>query len=196
MAGIQSISTSKFMNRFCIARTEGDNADSVCKKCYATRYTKIYPSLRKCLEVNYEVLHEKLHELCELKKLLDDDIMTSMVRIEAFGDVDCVTQARNYIRIIRLAPLSTFGVWTKNYGVWKNAIELEGKPKNMRLVLSSEEINKPLDHNNFPLADHIFTVYSRDTDKKLINCGARKCFDCRKCYRTGKKNIYINEYLK
>ena len=46
----------------------------------------------------------------------------------------------------------------------------------------------------FDFVDKVFTVYA-DCEGVEINCGARNCFECHKCY-TKNKTEYINEKLK
>jgi hypothetical protein len=74
------------------------------------------------------------------------------------------------------------------------------KPSNMRIVVSSPMLNKPieLDRKKYWMVDKVFTVY----DKKFINehnvdinCGARNCLGCKKCYMEDDV-FYINEKLK
>ena len=132
------------------------------------------------------------------------------LRIESFGDVANVIQARNYIRIIKAFPEKRCAIWTKNIAIWDTAFKAEGgKPKNTTFVLSSPYMNKPVSRTileNFPFIDHVFTVYDKKYAKQhniKINCGGRKCMECIikkiNCYyRVNKDNdtFYINELKK
>ena len=76
------------------------------------------------------------------------------------------------------------------------------KPNNFRLVYSSYYINK---QSEIPekfsyLVDAVFTVYTQEyaeLNNITINCGARACLSCLRCYRgfDGRVKV-INELLK
>lgn len=201
MTGIQSISTSCLLNPICKARHE--NGVGVCKHCFSCRYQEYRPSLYQTLAENYRILNEHLLTRGEAARCVFNTILG---RIEAFGDVATVTCARNYIRIMRSNKLTKFGIWTKNPEIWKEAIELEGgrKPKNASFVLSSLELNQPLDEEEvaekYPFIDHIFTVYTKEftcrNNNIKINCGSKNCALCKKCYRQSKTINHISGLLK
>lgn len=72
------------------------------------------------------------------------------------------------------------------------------KPANLNILISALYINKSIDINKFPFADKIFTVYDKKyiSDNNItVNCGARDCSTCLKCY-TKNPVKYINEMLK
>ena len=144
---------------------------------------------------NYEIL---------TKALIPNDlipVITSILgRIESFGDVYNVIQARNYIRIIRANQNVHFAIWTKNYMVWKKAFDIEGKPDNCTFVISSSQLNKPawIPDCVKVYADYIFTVYSLAYVKAHnihIHCGFSHCLKCGHCYHRGNA-MYVNEILK
>ena len=72
------------------------------------------------------------------------------------------------------------------------------KPENLNIIISSLFINKQLNISNYNFADKVFTVYDKKTatDRNInINCGARDCSTCLKCYTKNDIKV-INELLK
>lgn len=193
LAGIQSISTSVLLNPICAKRRCNGG---VCEKCYAAKLTAYRGTLEHCLERNTEILTTHLLENWEIPQF-----DTVLGRIESFGDVMNVTQARNYLRIIRANPMTNFGVWTKNPGIWLAAFHQEGgKPDNMSFVLSSFTLNAPDTVPQYiaEFVDHVFTVYDAehyDYVGKPEECAGLSCAKCRKCYKRG-GSFHIAEKLR
>ena len=127
--------------------------------------------------------------------------VTSLIaRIESFGDVANVTQARNYIRIIRAHRWIQFGIWSKNHEIWLEAFEKDGKPRNCTYVLSSRNVNQVADVSEEmrKYVDHVFTVwdpanYTYAGTKS--ECAGLNCAKCQKCYRKG-GSYWIDEKLR
>lgn len=191
MTNMASISTSCKVNPMCAkyAKIEG----SVCSKCYAQRQLSMYKNMQPCMERNFKILTENILSLDELPTLNN-----VYFRIESFGDLANKTQAINYLNLIKKNPQTFFGWWTKNPQFIKQALD-DGyeKPKNCNIIYSSMFINERAD-KIYNFIDKIFTVYDKDhADKKKskINCGARSCFKCHKCYEKN-RILYINEKLK
>ena len=195
MEGIRSIGTSCVDNPHCIKR-RADNC-SVCSKCYAETYMKMRKSLKEHLSDNAKILANTLLEGRELP--VTNDLI---YRFESFGDLYNETHLKNYVAITNRNPYTTFGLWTKNIWLLDEVFNEEkiAKPKNISIVVSSPLLNKPLelDREKYWMVDHVFTVY----DKKFIaandieiNCGARNCLGCTKCYLDS-DTFYINEQLK
>ncbi len=189
MAGVPSISTSCLDNPICRARMQING--SVCKKCFAAATLKRYTAAGRAMSANYALL---------TGRLLDADEMpifgnVAIVRIESFGDVANVTQARNYVRIIKANPAVTFAWWTKNPGIVAAAFKVEGgKPDNVVMIESSPFLNvvKPLSAG----MDKTFTVYDKIAAANVeINCGARSCAGCRRCYSKA-TGATVSELLK
>ena len=193
LRGIQSISTSVRLNPICEKRRCNGG---VCAKCYAMSQTGYKKTLRLCLERNTEILTSHLLEDWEIPQF-----DTLLGRIESFGDVMNVTQARNYLRIIRRNPFTQFAAWTKNPGIWLAAFHQEGgKPENMTFVLSSFTLNAPDPVPAYiaEFVDHVFTVYDAehyDFEGKPEECAALSCATCRKCYQRG-GSFHIAELLR
>ena len=186
MKGMQSLSTACGMNPYCKARVE--NGDSICAKCYAMRQTAFRKALEKKLERNTELLTKELYPVEAFPK-----VNTKIFRFESFGDLNNVIQLGNFINMCKANPKTTFALWTKNVFLLREAREVGfKKPRNLIIVQSSRLLNI-VDEPADPWVDKVFTVWSKANKK--INCGGRKCFECRRCYtkRTGK---YVHEVVK
>ena len=195
MQGIHSLSTSVAINPHCIERQK--NGNSICSKCFASTMMKRYSALNECLISNTEIL---------TSGILDWDVLpltpTRYFRFEAFGDLLNEYQIINYFNIASKNPNTLFALWTKNPRIIERALEnsdLE-KPSNLQIVLSSPLINVELKSTNFDFVDKIFSVFDKKTAKGIeINCGARSCLACGRCYQpnpNGLKIQHIREILK
>lgn len=195
MKGINSIGTSCADNPYCIKRRQ--DGLSVCSKCYAETYMKMRKALKEHLSDNAKVLTSTLLEGRELP--VTNDLI---FRFESFGDLHNALHLQNYVNIVNRNPYTRFALWTKNIWFLLDVFgsDRDSKPKNMKIIVSSPLLNKQLelDREVYWMVDHVFTVY----DKKYIasnnidiNCGARSCLSCRKCYEDCDV-FYINEQLK
>lgn len=189
MAGINCLSTSNIINPFCAARKKDPN--SICSKCYADTTCKRYSALNVNMIKNTEILTTTLFDISEMPM-----INASIFRLEAFGDLINKTQCINYFRLCKANPNVRFALWTKNPGIVRQAIKTEEKPDNLVILLSSAKIGVKIDASIFPFIDKTFTVYRKNemTEDK-INCGARSCLACQRCYSKDTEND-IREYLK
>lgn len=90
--------------------------------------------------------------------------------------------------------------WTKNAHIIEQTIDNgNAKPSNLIIVWSSFKLNEPADINKYWFVDKIFTVYTADVaidNGTEINCGNKKCRECRLCYSFDNDIQYINEVLK
>lgn len=200
MEGIPSISTSCIGNDRCIYRSSCKG--TVCAGCYAQRHLAYRRSLAMKLDESNSVLYERLLTDEEIQKI---PIGTWCFRIESFGDVRNVIHARNYLRIIKANPRTTFGVWSKNTDRWEKAARIEGRPDNMVFMYSSVMMNRAVNIKDvrriYPTIhpDKIFTVYTKKyavNQGIKINCGGRRCIECMKCYSVEDDTEYINELKK
>lgn len=192
MEGIPAISTSVLSNPVCAARSR--ISGSICQKCFAQNTVSNYGALRDHVTDNYMVLNSRLLSADELPAVYSD-----ICRLEAFGDLASVIQARNYIRIAKKNPWCTFAIWTKNPAYLDKAIQAEGKPENLICILSSNFINRVDSAARWNWVDHVFTVYSPDyidSNDISINCGGRKCRECMRCYTVGNPEFHVFEKLK
>lgn len=194
MEGMASLSTACIVNPICIARSKVEG--SICQKCFAERMFRQYgESFENCFVKNYEVM-TGVEIPIELMPLLNYLIF----RIESFGDVANETQAKNYWNLAKQNEYVTFGWWTKNYDIVAAIFDKYGKPSNVKLIVSSPNLNEQLRLEDYPYADKIFTVYTKEYLKEhpeiVINCGGNKCLACQRCYRDGADDDYINEIKK
>jgi len=200
LEGISSISSSVHDNCKCAAWRKVK--DCICQLCYAFNQQAYQTGLKEHNIINGLILRNVLLPVKAFKALT---IVFPYLRIESFGDVANVIQARNYIRIIKAFPRKRCAIWSKNLEIWKQAIDAEGKPDNTTFVFSSPYLNKQVSRTileRYSFIDHIFTVYTKKYAKEhniTINCGGRKCLECiRKkinCYFRN-DTLYINELEK
>lgn len=196
--GMSSINTSPELNPTCEARRKA-GIDHICAHCYSKKFIGYRPNMVAPYESNYRYLNE--HDLT-MEEAAAVPIGTIYCRIESIGETGSVRHALNYLRIIETHPLTQFGWWTKNWYFLQMALEEFGhKPKNLSIVLSSSliyQIHSVDTEERLRAefqADHLFTVYPRDTPDEQINCGSRRCMDCLKCYQKGTE-FFIKERLK
>lgn len=196
MDGFQSIGTTSLCNPIC--RKRKGVCGGVCEKCYADALCRFRGSLNKNLTENYQNLTSRLMTKKEAALV---PVTTAYARIESFGDVASVIQARNYLRIIKAHRAIHFGIWSKNDGIWHAAFKAEGKPRNCTYVHSSMEVNKidPIKEWMKQYTDHIFTVWSKDRYSQFeggnTECAGIRCRTCLKCYKKG-TSYHINEKLR
>ncbi len=196
MAGIQSISTSCLCNPICQKRMQ--EAGSICSHCYASHLCGFRKSLQKNLAENYQELTTRLLTKREAAAV---PVTSLIARIESFGDVGNVIQARNNLRIIRAHSYIKFGIWSKNWRIWLQAFQQEkGKPRNCTYVHSSRYVNEIADVPEAmkPYIDHVFTVWDKEHyvyAGTKSECAGLSCAQCQKCYRKG-GSFYIDEKLR
>lgn len=77
----------------------------------------------------------------------------------------------------------------------KAAIEISGgKPSNLILVESAPIMDCEIEKSN-EYVDKTFTVYHKKDDDAFINCGARSCLRCLRCY-SKETETAVREALK
>lgn len=201
LAGFYSINTYCGLNDRCKARH--DSNTGICGKCYSFRLTAIYDSLQKKLIkatflYNTVLLNEKDFPV----------INNKYERIESFGDINTVIQARNYIRFMNRNKKTIFGIFSKNPDLWYKAfIKENGKPANCIYTHSSLYMNKP-EYDIFgkyilpdgkDMIDKLFTVYTAAfaiENNVIITCGGNACMPCIRCYNKKGSCKIQNEILK
>lgn len=190
MAGIESISTWCGDNPHCIVRAKDLN--SICANCYAMRM-KYRHCLIDRLKENTKALTTEILKRDELPYINGE-----FFRFESFGDLNNDTQLINYLNICNKNPHCTFALWTKNFWIVDQVLELYEKPENLLIVASSTKKNKEI-QNPPEWADSVFTVYDKEylkSHKIEINCGDKQCLQCRKCYTKQNKVTRIREKIK
>lgn len=191
MSGMQSLSTSCLLNPYCQARQK--DPTTICSHCYAQQLLAYRKTARDCYATNTVIL--------TTAPLADDDvplINVSYFRLEAFGDLVNRQHAENYCTIARHNPHTAFTLWTKNPALIDPAL----LPPNLRVLYSSPLLNTPQTEmlTRYPWLSGLFTVYTPTYAKEHgieINCGARSCRTCLRCYNPDNPTpIIINELLK
>lgn len=187
MAGIPSISSSCLCNPICIQRMKDGN--SVCAHCFAEATLTRYKAAGAAMESNYNLLTDSVLPL----ELLPVFCNVSIARIESFGDIANVTHAINYANICKVNSNVRFAWWTKNAAILKKAFDIVGKPENVVIIESAPKLDTEITASN-EYIDKTFTVYTK-ADPAFINCGARCCATCRRCYSFDTEKA-VHELLK
>lgn len=202
MAGLISISTTPF-NPICDARAA--NPASVCAHCFSRRMMTRYKALAAKLARNAEFLSTQEISPADVYHFKPK---SGYFRFEAFGDLFSTLQVKNYFTIAEVLGRDGIkcAMWTKNPQIIKAAIDEFDlvKPENLNIVYSVCGLNsqagaaiyEAFQSCGYEFIDKVFTVYDKDHAEGVeINCGARSCATCGKCYE---KNsiVFINEALK
>lgn len=191
MSGMQSISTNVLTNKRCNIRRKIPG--SICEHCYAARQLHYRTNNAAAYENNGNILSSRI---------LDDDeipyLNSRIFRIEAFGDTINTVHAVNYLKMVLKNKNTFFGWWTKNVDYLESAINFLGltpdnMPDNVNIIVSSVRVGETMDISKLWYVDKVFTVH--DNADRPINCGTKKCIECRLCYS---KNAveYIDELIK
>ena len=169
----------------------------ICWFCFSDSQQDRQTSMVAPLAHNYDIINNGI-----IHKDWIPVINVLYFRGESFGDFGSENAVINFFNIAKYNKNVSFTVWTKNLVFFKKAIE-HGykKPKNFRLVLSSMFINvqTAIPQNAIGLVDVVFTVYTREYADKFnidINCGARSCLNCLRCYKDFNGVKIVNEELK
>ena len=171
---------------------------SICLFCFSHRQQEFQGKfMTPPLERNYQILNNGIVHSDWIPVLNN-----LWARGESFGDYGSANAAENAIHAAEKNRDTRFTCWTKNPRYWKETIETRGikKPGNLKIMLSSQFINRPA---NVPetyrnIIDGVFTVFTPEYAEKygiVINCGARACLSCLRCY-TSDEFMIVNELLK
>lgn len=194
MSGMKSLSTSSLCNPICKERAKVKS--SICSHCYSNSMQAMYTNLAKALAKNSDVLMNEFIASDDWARIKDE-----IFRLEAFGDLANETQLLNYLEFCKANPETTFTLWTKNRHICRRVFKDHEKPVNLIIGVSSPKLNERLQINPVLdwFVDFVFTVWDFITAKEKnikINCGNRKCFECRKCYTKQNGIFYVDEILK
>ena len=200
MNGIPALTTSCLKNKYCMQRAA--DTSTICSACYSV--TALTSGRRNeaaaAYERNTDILTREIIPVDEWPV-----INAQYFRLESHGGLNNDIQFINYINFAARNQRTgcKFALWTKNPGIIERVFK-DGysKPKNMIIICSSPFLNNPVNKEKYleqwPFIDKFFTVYTADyiqQNNVSINCGARDCLSCARCYnkRTGRG---INEKLK
>lgn len=197
MQDMTSISTSCKNNSFCAKMSQIKG--TVCEKCYAQRQMKCYKSMNDKYTKSFEELTTKDLQNHELPHF---DNSVNVVRIEAFGELQNVRQAKNYIKIILANPFINFAWWTKRPEIISKAMkEMQvDELENCNVIYSNPHIDTVPKIRKYSFIKGYFSVW-KSAEKAIengqtINCGSKKCKNCLKCYDANDGIFFINELLK
>ena len=227
MVGMQSISTTCKCNADCIkriakayAKLEIDTSDikaarkafkkyikqhaldtniCICAMCFSDSQQDMQKSMQIPLIRNYNILNNGIIRADWLPVL-----NCMYFRGESFGDFASSNATINVMNIAKKNPHVNVTAWTKNLVFFGEAINNRGyeKPDNFKLIMSSPFINKvaTIPKQFTGIVNAVFTVFTEEYAVKhniTINCGARACLACLRCYTGFDGNIkYVNELLK
>lgn len=194
MLGVLSLSTNCRYNARCIKNMT--HPTWICAHCFAANTVDHYDALSVNTKANLDKLTDHVIPVDEWPTFNADDL-GHMIRIESFGDVASAIQCINYMNLARANSDCTVTAWTKNPDIWNTAIGMErtnGRdlPSNMIIIQSSPVMNKVI-KPVFDFIEKVFTVFDTPTDNG-INCGERKCRNCKRCYTHGHDSV--RELLK
>lgn len=202
MHGMTGISTSVKLNPLC--KLNRKDVNSICHECYSDtgmrKSTAYKLALNTLVLCTYEFTDEQIPFL-----------NCTQFRFESFGDLMNVTQAVNYISIIRKNTHVRFGWFTKRPAIMHKAFVSRfnsTKPENVYITYSSKYLNiidnifgkfmlKDIAGNVVDMIDHIFTVFTAAyaiAHNIVITCMKKVCVECETCYLSG--NPFVNEMLK
>ena len=186
LKGIPGLNTSPLNNSFCKAMSK--KPGSICGSCYSINMLKTF---RKTADPAFKKYGEFLSKKVHPSEYLPKPPNALYVRFSAHGELINLNHTINLFKICRLAPKTTFALWTKRKTLAWKAIKATGKPKNLILVYSEEDVD-----GNSKLPKHfdkIFIVQSKQDDK--TNCFG-SCIDCLKCYDNSNNITHIYEKIK
>lgn len=192
---VTALSTSSLVNEVCLKRMLDGN--SICAFCFSAATQNRYPELRGNLKKNYIVMNSVV-----IPAEYWPDVDNDMLRFESFGDSASWKHDANCFECARANSETYCALWSKNPNYTREAIKRGyEKPKNLRYIYSSPKVNTPEEIEEllreFPFIDSIFTVFDAQFIKEHnidINCGARSCRKCERCYKGDCQ--YIREAIK
>ncbi len=170
----------------------------ICAFCFSDEQQEFQTSMQLPLKRNFEIFNNGIIHSDWLPVL-----NCLYFRGESFGDYASKNAVINSFNVAAKNPLTNFTAWSKNLCFFHEAIQAgHKKPDNFKLVYSSAYINKvamiPAKYEY--IVDAVFTVFTEIYARKhnvMINCGARACLSCLRCYTGYNGKIkYINELLK
>lgn len=197
MEGVPSISTNKLLNENCRKLMNSKNENCICKHCFVDGVMNRYNNVEQALTHNTNIITKRILTKSEIEKLGRNFLNTLMVRFESFGDLNNEIQLINYVNLAKFCKRTSFALFTKHFSIVLKYLKAGNKlPKNVTLVLSSPLMNHGLTEllvekfKNYHDKVITFTVTTDKTNKN-INCGKRKCIDCRNCYDSKKPHDVI-----
>ena len=143
-------------------------------KCYAAKLCRIYPTVKKAYENNYQLLIN--NELDYWYQLQQAAKTTKYFRFHVSGDIVNYSYFNWMVTTAEMIPDTTFLAFTKQYDIVNNYIDLFGSlPDNLKIIFSEWGNQKPYNPHNLPTAAVIFKNTVPAENWKI--CGGN-CSDC------------------
>lgn len=187
--GVYSCDADCLSCGFCQKMREAAKKDNkiICGKCYATRNNSYRSNNAQRHALNARIMSAALYDVKDLATLAIGQLLRFNSDGEIDNSIEGLTIARNYLRIAYAHPSTRAAIWTKNVETLRQALKIEGKPRNLVIIQSSPRIDTPVKRD--PIADYTFTVYSSSTINEAINNGCAECNE-KKCMTCGYKCYY------
>lgn len=185
LEGIGALNTDTTTNPFCQRMQKNKNL--ICSECYSQKMLTTYR--KTCVPVfrhNSDILMKpvRFENLPEIK--------TKLFRFSAHGEL---VSEKHYITLCKIAANnedSKFALWTKRASIVREYPHLT--PPNMILIYSNPAKNRPMSRPP-KFFDKVFNCLDKSTTEP-INCGDKRCVDCRLCYDLSNGVTVINEVIK
>lgn len=185
LQGVPALNTSPLDNPFCEKMAKNEN--TVCSHCYSQRMLRgIRKNCRPAWKANGTILSEEILTVEEIKSLKIEKLaINGIFRFSAHGELHNWKHAYNCIKITLLYPNVMFAIWTKRPELFKLVFDTIEKPENLIVIYSNANLDAPVPlvaiQAIHPFVDKVFSVVSNGFPAD-INCGAKKCSDCKLCY--------------
>jgi hypothetical protein len=188
MEKLKSINTNTLTNEFC--KKQSKNKNIICSSCYSINNLKTFR--KSCVpsrQHNSDLLDKKI-----IHKELLPTILDIYFRFNSDGELINDIHLINLLNICEKNKHTTFALWTKRKDIVYQVERKRKLPKNLILVFSNSQIDKPL--KTIPRLFHkTFNSVSDSFDKSTVNCSG-KCVECLKCYVKDNNINQIVEVMK
>jgi len=186
MEGIRSLNSSPLTNKFCQKMSKGN---SVCAACYSMKSLRTYrQNCHKPWNANGDILTSEEFPV-ESFPYLNENIF----RIHSHGELINRRHCRNIFRLALRNPDTIFGFWTKRRDI-VNGCGIE-VPANVILIYSNPTVDRVV--KKVPKGFHkVFNVITEEHAERNgieINCGARNCLECQRCYRFDTTSVIVEK---
>lgn len=195
MRGMVSISTSCKIS--CGDNAMRDDPTTICYYCFSDTQQDAQPTTKEKL-----IRNTYLYAFHDIPAEAFPRINAAFFRLEAFGDLMTAQQFKNYLKLAKANPQTTFSQWTKKPWIMSHVFKTEEKPANLIVILSAPRVNDTMTFqeakNAWPFIDKLFTVYDKPFISYTgieINCGGRHCLSCLRCYEHNDV-VKLNEQKK
>ena len=213
LEGVTGITTSCRKCKFCrvqwkFLEEHPELAEShICSHCYAYRTAENGWSCWDNYDRNTVILAGNMHR-SDLPNLTFNNAGSPFARFNTHGEIPNEKCLINFYKIARRNPNFRFALWTKRWGLLYNLAKRSGirPPRNLTIVISSPLLGVDVSRKSLDMLesvgvhpDVVFTVHTKEDIEQngvKINCGKRKCVECKKCYRHHSETIYVREELK